>query len=122
MPDNSNVARQLHRALEAAGLPILGVSIGQLDDKATWKVHYQPSASAAQRAQGAQVVTSFDASSSEVKSADEAERVAAVVTPALRAFYLFWFRKTNGRDPSPSERATDLVALRQAYSDVEAGR
>lgn len=34
-----NVAARLDRALRAAGHPIIGVSIGRRDDRATWRVH-----------------------------------------------------------------------------------
>lgn len=35
-----SVAAQLDRALRAAGLPIVGVSLGRLDDKTTWRVDF----------------------------------------------------------------------------------
>ena len=44
----TNVAARVDRALRAAGLAIVGVSIGDPSDKATWKVQPQNLQSAAQ--------------------------------------------------------------------------
>ena len=34
-----NIAAQLDQAIKAAGVPIVGVSLGRLEDKPTWRVH-----------------------------------------------------------------------------------
>jgi hypothetical protein len=48
------------RALRDAGIPISGAAVGDEQDRATWRVHYQPSATPAQRAQGDQILATID--------------------------------------------------------------
>lgn len=48
------------RALRQAGIPIAGVSIGSLTDRTTWTAQYLPSATDAQKAQGAQILATLD--------------------------------------------------------------
>lgn len=48
-----NIAKRLDRALRAAGIPIVGVSIGTDADRASWIVHFGPGVTAAQQTQAA---------------------------------------------------------------------
>lgn len=56
-----SVAAGLDAALKAAGIPIVGVSIGSEADRATWAVQFLPQATAAHRTQAASIVGSFNA-------------------------------------------------------------
>jgi hypothetical protein len=50
----------LERAIRDAGIPIDGVSIGDVNDRSTWRAFYQPAATAQQRAQGDQILATVD--------------------------------------------------------------
>lgn len=58
MANSSNVAGLVDRAVRTAGVPILGVSIGNPADRATWSVVFDPSATAGQRTTAATVLAS----------------------------------------------------------------
>lgn len=53
------VATQLDQALRAAGLPLVGVSLGRLADKTTWRVDLEPTATDLQQRQASQLVAAF---------------------------------------------------------------
>jgi hypothetical protein len=50
----------LDRALRDAGIPIDGVSVGDVNDRTTWRVFYTTMATAPQRTQGNQLLLSID--------------------------------------------------------------
>jgi hypothetical protein len=52
-------ADSLHKAIEAVA-PIIGVSIGQMDDRATWRIDFARDASEEQRAAARAVLEAFD--------------------------------------------------------------
>jgi hypothetical protein len=54
-----DIALELHNAI-AAVCPIQGVSIGNLADKATWRIDYDPAATAPQKQAAQAVITSFN--------------------------------------------------------------
>ncbi len=54
------LAAGLDTALKAAGIPIVGVSIGSSADRATWAVQFLPNATAQQQTQAAGIVATFD--------------------------------------------------------------
>lgn len=112
------VAERLDRALRAAAIPIVGVSVGREDDRATWAVQYDDTATDQERTDGDALVQAFDPVGASVIAAEKTALAVASLTPTLRAFYLFWFRKTYERDPTSEERAADTGALVQAFRDV----
>lgn len=57
-----DIAGRLDEALKAAGVPIVGVSIGRLADRGSWRIDYEESAGAAQRAQGEAIKLALDVS------------------------------------------------------------
>lgn len=54
------LAAALDHALKAAGLPIVGVSVGNPDDRSTWTIHYAENATDEQRATAAAVLRTFN--------------------------------------------------------------
>jgi hypothetical protein len=60
MPLTIDLSHLLDRALRAQNIPIEGVSVGRRDDRATWTVQYQPTATADQRLQGQQILATLD--------------------------------------------------------------
>lgn len=56
----ANVASALDAALRAAGIPIVGVTIGDPADKTTWSITFLSSATSDQQTAGALVITAFD--------------------------------------------------------------
>ena len=53
------IAAQLVAAFERRGIPVSGVTIGTIEDRATWTVRYK-GATEAQQATGAELVATFD--------------------------------------------------------------
>jgi hypothetical protein len=47
-------------ALDRAGIPVTGVSFGLLADRTTWRIDYQPQATAQQRSDGEALKLSYD--------------------------------------------------------------
>ena len=54
----NTVALDLHTAV-AAVCPIVGVSVGKLADKATWRIDFDPAATPAQRAAARAALAAF---------------------------------------------------------------
>lgn len=61
---------KLHELI-AAVCPIQGVSIGDFADKGTWVIHFDPSATAPQRAAADAVVAAFDVAAEDANEASE---------------------------------------------------
>lgn len=80
------LASQLDRTLRAAGLPVIGVSLGTETDKATWRVDLAKDATKAQYTQAAGIVANF---------APVDEEVFAVTIDAVLA----WCAVKLGIDP-----------------------
>jgi hypothetical protein len=113
------VAARLTRALKAAGIPIVGVSIGRPGDRSTWRIDYAPAATVEQRAAGAALLASFDPDAPE---AVEAEKTAAILGEASRdivkAISLAYLRDKLGRNPTAAERQAFRDLFIQAFKDV----
>lgn len=114
----SALAKLLDGTLRRAGIPIDGVSIGFEGDRSTWVVRYAAGATKQDMAAGTALVTTFDPTSPAVLDAAKTEAAQAVISPTISAFYLWWFRKMNKRDPTPQERAADTADLIQAFKDA----
>lgn len=54
----ATIAELVDTTLRAAGVPIIGVSLGSESDRTTWSVQFDPSATAAQRTQAASILAS----------------------------------------------------------------
>lgn len=116
----AGLAIALHRALDAAGVPITGVSIGDELDRRTWKVVYR-NPTPQEFAAGEAIKAAFDLADPDVKAREQAYAAQQQVSVTVRAFYLFWFRKTYGKDPTAEEKAADMAALLDAFTVVTAG-
>jgi hypothetical protein len=68
------VADRLTRALVAAGIPVLGVTVGAEADRATWVIQYAPTATTAQIAAGDALLTTFDPNAPSVLDAERDDR------------------------------------------------
>jgi len=55
----ATLAELVDGALRAAGIPIVGVSIGTDGDRATWSVQFDPAATGPQRTQAASILASL---------------------------------------------------------------
>lgn len=67
------VVTRLHKDIRAV-CPIVGVSIGRLSDKASWRMDFAAEATAPQRAAAQAVVDAFDVAA--VEAAEQAEQDA----------------------------------------------
>jgi hypothetical protein len=71
------VAERLDRALRAAGIPIVGVSVGNDADRTTWRIDFQAAATAQHRTDGEALRLSFDPIAQASIDAETADRAAA---------------------------------------------
>ena len=62
-----NIAASLTGQITADGIPILGVSIGDCLDKATWTVQYRNTATPAQQAKAQAIIDAYDIASEDLK-------------------------------------------------------
>lgn len=69
------LADQFTRALERANLPIHGVSIGRVDDRTSWVIHYRDEATAAHRTAGDSLRGTFDPANDTDGASEAADRV-----------------------------------------------
>ena len=79
----------LHRAI-AAACPILGIAIGDPEDKATWRIDFDPSATQAQREAAKAALQAFDPTAPAVPQ----QVTALQARRALRATGLYETVKT----------------------------
>jgi len=64
-----NITEVLHRKIEAVA-PVIGVAIGDLSNKPTWRIDFKPEATAQQRLDAQAVVGAFDVVAEEKKLKD----------------------------------------------------
>lgn len=72
-----SIAARLDLALRAAGIPIIGVSIGDEADRATWRIQFELRATAQQRTDGAALVATFDPNAAALLTSEREQRIAA---------------------------------------------
>lgn len=108
------VALGLTRALERAGIPIVGVSIGRRLHRSTWRVDFHPSATLGQRDAAAQICEQY---AIESDAALRAETEAACIddAKALRAAILTALWGRLGRQPTPAEVAAERSRFLNIY-------
>jgi hypothetical protein len=63
-----SIIQQLHEQVSAV-CPIAGISIGRLDDKATWRIDFVDAATPQQRAAAAAIVSGFDVAAAQQQDA-----------------------------------------------------
>lgn len=84
-----NIAERLDAQLRAAGVPILGVSLGRRDDRSSWEIQFTPEATKADGLTGQTLLTNFDIAAEEVLEAErgiERQLSQPLVTAMLSAF------------------------------------
>lgn len=84
-----NFAMTLTRLIQAVA-PIEGVSIGQQDNKATWRVDFRPEATPIQKAAAQIVIAGFDPDTADIrsdlaKSLDTAISAMPPIDPRIKA-------------------------------------
>lgn len=80
-----NIAGAVQRTLAAAGVPVIGVSIGTPLDKTTWRVDFAAGATAGQRATAATVVAAFALTDPAVLAREQAEDARQLEDRKLQA-------------------------------------
>ena len=85
-----SLAAQVTRVLQAAGIPIVGVSIGREEDRSSWRINYAPGATAQHRADGAALLTNFDPTSTAFRDVDlDAEARAVADAKPFKAMVIW---------------------------------
>lgn len=110
----SELTGRIDRAIKAVVPSILGVSIGDPANKATWRV--QP---ASLQAAAQPTIDAFNPNDPAILAA---ERDAMITSEAardiIRAMLLFYLRDKLGRNPTIAERDAARTAFVQAFRDV----
>jgi hypothetical protein len=110
------LAAQLTAALERLGIPVSGVTIGALDDRATWTVQYHGATDAQQEA-GAELLATFDPATDTdyLEERAEAEATAFLKKPSTQSFLVVM---AGFFDAQVVDVQEDLkAAYKQAYKD-----
>jgi hypothetical protein len=86
----TSIAAIVDHALKAAGIPILGVSLGTLSDRSTWQVQFDPAATPTQQAQAATILASvaIDATAQTVQARLEAQAQMDAIPIYVKAIVL----------------------------------
>ncbi len=82
-------AGTVHKALVDAGIPIVGISIGKIDDKGTWRVDYEGEPTSEQLASAKGAIDAFDIAAAKIA-------VEAGSDPAITAAGLYEALKAKG--------------------------
>lgn len=67
----AGIAALLDQALRAAGIPIVGVSVGTDADRLSWNVQFDPSATPAHRTQAATILATLATDASALHAQDQ---------------------------------------------------
>lgn len=95
--DTTAIVLGLDAALRAAGVPIVNVSVGTPADRTTWKVVYDPSATAQQRIDGAALVASFDPTAPSVLANQLDKEAMAAMANVVKALLAEMLETKLGR-------------------------
>jgi len=108
-------------ALRTAGIPIVGVSFGDLSNRATWRIDFDPTATPSQKSQGQTIVNTVavDAAAQTAQSQKDAQSRIDGIEIVLKAIVLALIDQLNvirAALPSPKPPITPAQAL-QAIRD-----
>lgn len=105
------------RAIQAAGVPIVGMSFPDINNKATWRTN-PPEL----QAQAQPTIDAFDPNDPAWARAEaEAKAAAFVASPQGQATLLFYLRhQFGGQEPTQADLAEARAALMEAYRDATA--
>jgi hypothetical protein len=112
----ANIAAVVDQALREAGIPILGVSIANRADRATWRVDFDPAATAAQRSAAATLLTTvaIDAAAQTAQDQKEAQAQIDAIPIVLKAIVLTLVDQINvlrAALPTPLPAVTPQQAI-----------
>ena len=110
------LAAQLISALERIGIPVVGVSIGNVDDRSTWRVDYDHPTRAQQLA-GEDLLASFNPDNDEeyLEERAESEATAFLKKPSTQSFLVVMAGFFDAQVVDVQENLK--VAYKQAYKD-----
>jgi len=124
------LAAQLTAALERIGIPVVGVSIGNVDDRSTWRVDYDHPTRAQQLA-GEELLASFNPDNDEDYLEERADKAftAYLALPETQAFLkvhtdlkeaVFLDEIDSDPDFDPRGEVEDHleIAYKKAYKDT----
>lgn len=80
-----DLAAAFHRTVAAAGVPLVGVSIGRPADRTTWRIHYAATATAQDVTTGEALIQSFDPTDAAVVARERAEDAKELDEKRLQA-------------------------------------
>ena len=110
------IAAQLVAAFERRGIPVSGVTIGTVDDRATWTVRYK-GATDDQQAAGAELLATFDPDTDTdyLEERAESEATAFLRKSSTQSFLVVMAEFFDAQVVDVQENLK--VAYKQAYKD-----
>ena len=108
------LAHGLTRALERAGIPVVGVSCGRLSDRASWAVQYRPEATAQHKADAAGILAGYDlAADTALVDEQAAQQVDGMKAIKAAVICALWGRL--GRQPTGAEINAERTRFMNVY-------
>jgi hypothetical protein len=93
----NSMAALVDQALTTAGVPILGVSIGNEQDRTTWHAQFKPEATDAHKATARQVMDAVPVDDATQREADASARVDDRLMRALIKYLATSFNLPSGQ-------------------------
>jgi hypothetical protein len=120
----ATVAEIVDSTLRAAGIPIVGVSIGTEADRLTWSVQFDPSATSAQRTQAASILATVavDATAQHTQDQTDVKQFVDNLPLVQQAVYLTILDQVNvirARLPVPLAAITVAQWIAAVKSKVD---
>lgn len=101
-----NIAALIDQALRTAGIPIISVTVGNDDDRSTWRVEFAPEATDQQKADAAALLESIDVSPEAL--AESKLQYAMSNDKLVRAVIIWMAAKVN---VSPQDARTQIATI-----------
>lgn len=108
----------LDLSLRNAGIPIIGVSIGQPDDRTTWRVDFAAEATPEHRAAADALIATFDVGQAFLELADTPMRMFEDMAAAFQAVIIYYTSLRLERMPTPEEVDAEVQAIYGIYTQL----
>jgi hypothetical protein len=111
----------LQSAIDAAGIPNVGVRVGRRDDRSTWAVDFKPEATAEQQAQAQVIIASLDLN---MLTPDEQDRESVTVDVAESLLLQIAARRQKIADemalvaPRAAQITSDLALIPERQTQI----
>lgn len=109
------LVKYLDDAVRATGVPLVGIVVGNSNDRSTWTAQLEPTATPADIATAANVLATFDVSTIPTLAADS-DAVLATNAKVIKALVAYVYKVTHaGVNPTGPQLAAELLVLKTLY-------